>query len=225
MIPVEERAAIRHAYYIEHQTIRQIARERDVAPDRAQSAGGGRGAALPRPAPILGPFKAQLDAFLAENERLPYKQRYTSHRMFILIQATGYRGSESHIRAYIGQQRRARQRPAIFMPLEFDPGHPPSCSWSGDRDTSSPATPFHGPALWQPPPPVESRQVRRLRPMLISLEYIAGGALGVKKRASIEDPNWIRRGALCLMFNLRVKDHLSAVPLASGCLQVSMALC
>ena len=31
MIPVEDRAAIRHAYYVEHKTIRQIAREQDVA--------------------------------------------------------------------------------------------------------------------------------------------------------------------------------------------------
>ncbi len=30
MIPVEERARIRHAYYVEHKTIRQIARDLDV---------------------------------------------------------------------------------------------------------------------------------------------------------------------------------------------------
>ena len=134
MIPVEDRAAIRHAYYVEHKTIRQIAREHDVARQTVRKALAAAQAppytrSIPRPAPILGPFKAQPDAFLAENQRLPHKQRYTTHRMFILIQANGYQGSESHIRAYIGQQRRTRQRPAVFLPLEFDPGQDAQVDW------------------------------------------------------------------------------------------------
>ena len=134
MIPVEERAAIRYAYYVEHKTIRQIAREQDLARQTIRKALAAAEAqpytrALPRPAPILGPFKAQLDAFLAANDRLPHKQRYTTHRMFTLIQADGYRGSESHIRAYIGHQRRMHQHPAVFLPLEFDPGQDAQVDW------------------------------------------------------------------------------------------------
>ncbi|MDQ5851252.1 MAG: IS21 family transposase [Chloroflexota bacterium] len=134
MIPVEERAAIRYAYYVEHKTIRQIAREQDVARQTIRKALAAAEAqpytrALPRPAPVLGPFKAQLDAFLVENRRLPPKQRYTTHKMFTLIQANGYQGSESHVRAYIGQQRRTLQRPPVFLPLEFDPGQDAQVDW------------------------------------------------------------------------------------------------
>jgi transposase len=131
MISVEDRAAIRHAYYVEHKTIRQIARDQGVARQTVRKALEAAQAppysrSTPRPSPILGPFKPQLDAFLAENQRLPHKQRYTTHRMFTLVKASGYSGSESHIRAYIGQQRRSLHRPPVFLPLEFDPR--PGCS-------------------------------------------------------------------------------------------------
>ena len=134
MISVEDRAAIRHAYYVEHKTIRQIARDQDVARQTVRKALEAAQAppytrSSPRPAPILGPFKPQLDAFLAENQHLPRKQRYTSHRMFTLLRADGYQGSESHIRAYIGQQRRSLLRPALFLPLEFDPGQDAQVDW------------------------------------------------------------------------------------------------
>jgi transposase len=134
MIPVEERAAIRQAYYVDHKPIRQIARDHAVARQTVRKALESAEApranrARPRPAPVLGPFKAQLDAFLGENERLPRKQRYTTHKMFTRIQAAGYHGSESHVRAYIGQQRRLRQRPAVFLPLEFDPGQDAQVDW------------------------------------------------------------------------------------------------
>jgi predicted transcriptional regulator len=67
MIPVEDRAAIRQAYYVEHKPIRQIAREHDVARQTVRKALAAAAAppytcATPRPAPILGPFKGQLDA-------------------------------------------------------------------------------------------------------------------------------------------------------------------
>lgn len=133
MIPVEERAIIRHAYYIEHKTIRQIARERNVARQTVrkalESATASYTRSRPRPAPILGPYQARLDELLTANERLPRKQRYTAHKMFTLIQAEGYRGSESRVRVYVGQQRRLRQRPAVFLPLEFDPGQDAQVDW------------------------------------------------------------------------------------------------
>src|SRR5215210_3825050 len=134
MIPVEERARMRHAYYIEHKTIRQIARDLRVARQTVRKAVEAPDAppyqrSHPRPAPILGPYKARLDDLLAENERLPRKQRFTSHKMFTTLQAEGYQGSESRIRVYVGQQRHAHRRPAVFLPLEFDPGQDAQVDW------------------------------------------------------------------------------------------------
>jgi transposase len=75
MIPVEERAMIRHAYYIEHKTIRQIARERNVARQTVrkalESAAAPDTRSRPRSAPTLRPYQARLDELLTANEHLP----------------------------------------------------------------------------------------------------------------------------------------------------------
>jgi transposase len=60
---------------------------------------------------------------------LPRKQRDTAHRIFTLLQEEGFTGSESTVRAYVGHLRQQQRRPAIFLPLEFDPGHPAPVDW------------------------------------------------------------------------------------------------
>ena len=60
---------------------------------------------------------------------MPRKQRYTIHKMYAAIAAEGYHGSESHVRAYIGTLRQATNRPAAFLPLEFDPGTDAQVDW------------------------------------------------------------------------------------------------
>src|SRR2546425_8990970 len=74
MRTVEDYAAIRYAYHVEHKTIRQISRELDIARQTVRKAVE---TAIPspytrtrlRPAPVLGPFKATLDRLLAECAR------------------------------------------------------------------------------------------------------------------------------------------------------------
>jgi transposase len=134
MRTVEDYAAIRYAYHVEHKTIRQISRELDIARQTVRKA---LETAIPqpytrtrlRPAPVLGPFKATLDRLLADCARMPRKQRYTTHKMYEAIYAEGYRGSESHVRAYIGALRQATKRPAVFLPLEFDPATDAQVDW------------------------------------------------------------------------------------------------
>ena len=70
----------------------------------------------PRSAPMLGPVKAQIDQWLADNETLPRKQRYTSHVIFTKLQADGFTGGESTARGYIGRVRQARRRPLVYLP-------------------------------------------------------------------------------------------------------------
>ena len=83
----------------------------------------------PRAAPVLGPYKARIDELLAENERLPRKQRYTGHKIYEDIYGQGYRGSESSVRRYIGLQRRDKKKRQVYMPLEFDPGTDAQVDW------------------------------------------------------------------------------------------------
>lgn len=133
MINVEERARIRRAYYVEHKSIRDIAREmkhgRETVRQALETAVSDYRQREPRAAPVLGPYKARIDALLAESDQLPRKQRYTGHKIFTILQSEGYTGSEPSVRRYIGQHRQAQKRPAVYLPLEFDPGADAQVDW------------------------------------------------------------------------------------------------
>lgn len=138
MIKVEEKEKIRRAYYVENKSVRQIARElkyaRQTVRKAIQSAEPEKyKMKRPRQAPILGPYKDQIKELLTESETMPPKQRYTSHRIYELIEAEGFRGSESTVRHYVAQVRKARKRPKIYLPLEFDPGTDAQVDW-GEAD-------------------------------------------------------------------------------------------
>ncbi len=134
MIKVEEKEKIRRAYYVEKKSVRQIARElkyaRQTVRKAIQSAEPEKyKMKRPRLAPVLGLYKERIKALLAENESMPRKQRYTSHRIFEIVEAEGYSGSESTVRHYVAQVRQANKRPKIYLPLEFDPGTDAQVDW------------------------------------------------------------------------------------------------
>ena len=137
MIQVEEREQIRRAYYVDGKSVRQIARElghsRRTVRQAIESAEPGEYTLrVPRPAPVLGPYKASLDRLLEENQHLPRKQRYTSHKMYLALCGEGYTGSEPTVRRYVGQQRQDKKR-TVYLPLEFDPGTDAQVDW-GEGD-------------------------------------------------------------------------------------------
>ncbi|NIM55140.1 MAG: IS21 family transposase, partial [Pseudomonas stutzeri] len=130
----EDREKIRRAYFVDNKSQRQIARElghsRKTVRKAIESAEpGAYKLRQPRPAPVLGPYKARIDELLAENERLPRKQRYTSHKIYEDIRADGYTGSESTVRGYIAQRRREKKKRKVYIPLEFDPGTDAQVDW------------------------------------------------------------------------------------------------
>ncbi len=134
MISVEDREKIRRAYFVEHKSLRQIAKELHVACMTISKAIGSAEAetyqlSVPRTAPRLGPYKRRIDELLAENEHLPPKQRYTSHKIYQEIEKVGYQGSESTLRGYVGRRRAEKRRPKVYIPLEFDPGTDAQVDW------------------------------------------------------------------------------------------------
>jgi len=134
MIKVEKQEAIRRAFFIEGKSIRAIAREfrcgRPAVRKAIASAEPVRYTLKQsREAPVLGPYKARIDQLLAENERLPRKQRYTWRKIYQIIKAEGYTGSESGVRTYIAERRREQKRPRVYIPLEFDPGTDAQVDW------------------------------------------------------------------------------------------------
>jgi transposase len=134
MISVDEREEIRRAYHIEQRSRRWIEREigysrRAVNKALAEAESAGYKQREAREAPVLGPYKAQIDALLAESKRMPRKQRYTGHKIYEAIHAAGYRGSESGVHMYLWRWRRENKRPEVFVPLGFDPGQDAQVDW------------------------------------------------------------------------------------------------
>lgn len=134
MITLEQFEQIRRMYYLEEKSARQIARDLGCSRQTVSRALKADQPPVytmskPRPAPVLGPYQARLDALLQENKRLPKKQRYTAHKLFELIQAEGYAGSEAGVQMYTVRWRKANRRPATFLPLEFEPGQDGQVDW------------------------------------------------------------------------------------------------
>jgi len=134
MITVETREQIRRAYCQENKTIRQIARELRCSRTSVQKAIQSAAPEAytlrePRLAPVLGPYKPVIERLLAENARMPRKQRYTGHKIFTLLQAQGYAGREPSVRRYVAQCRQEGQQRAVYLPLEFDPGADAQADW------------------------------------------------------------------------------------------------
>ena len=134
MIKVEKWEAIRRAYYVQGKSLRQIAAETGHAwrtirrmidsaePVRYRQQ-------TQRQARKLGPYQQQIEAYLAENERLPHKQRYTSTKIYVLLCAAGYSGAESTVRHYVAERRKVHRRPKVYLPLSFDPGRDGQVDW------------------------------------------------------------------------------------------------
>lgn len=134
MLSVERRERIRRAYYVEGKSIRQIVSELrhsyGTVRDALEQTGVKRYTLTKaKKAPVLGSYKGRIEQLLTESEAQPRKQRYTSHKIYELLCAEGYRGSESGVRRYIGEWRREQKRPAVYMPLSFDPGMDAQVDW------------------------------------------------------------------------------------------------
>jgi transposase len=134
MKTVEERERIRRAYYIEGKSMRQIAVElrhsywtirSAVTEARVQP----YTLRVAKPAPVLGQYKAQVDALLVQSEQQPRKQRYTGHKIYELIRQAGYAGSESNLRRYVSLRRQGLKRPTTYLPLTFEPGKDAQVDW------------------------------------------------------------------------------------------------
>jgi transposase len=134
MKTVEDYEQIRKAYYLEGLSIREISRRfrhsrRLIrkAIDHAQPEG--YRLKEERPAPVLAPYKPKIDRLIVESEQLPRKQRYTAHKIYQLVQAEGYQGSEGSVHRYVSQERKARKHQQAYLPLEFEPGQDAQVDW------------------------------------------------------------------------------------------------
>lgn len=134
MITLEQYEQIRRMHYLEEKSGREIARLLGLSRQTVTKALQSEHAPeyrlkKAREAPRLGPYQDQLEKLLQENGRLPKKQRYTGHKLFELLQAQGYTGSESSVQMFAVRWRKAHKRPTTFLPLEFEPGQDAQVDW------------------------------------------------------------------------------------------------
>ncbi len=126
MLKVDRIEEIRRDYFIEGKSIRRIAREghhdRRTVRKALRDAGPPRYALCqPRARPVLGPFVAVIDQWLAEDGTRPPKQHHTGRRIYQrLVGEHGYIGGESTVREYV-RKHRPRGCP-LFIPLAYEPG-------------------------------------------------------------------------------------------------------
>lgn len=89
MLTVYDYAVIRHAYYVEEQSIRTIAERFGLARQNVRKALESAEARrytlrAPRAAPRLDPYRHRVEELGQQNVQLPRKQRYTAQRIFQL---------------------------------------------------------------------------------------------------------------------------------------------
>src|SRR5215469_16006739 len=103
MLSETEREKIRRGFYLDHKSIRQLAKEekrdrRTIRRALSSSVPPSPPSVRSQPAPVFGPYRSRVEALLRQNEQLPPKQRYTSYRIFETIREEGYPGGESTVR-------------------------------------------------------------------------------------------------------------------------------
>ncbi len=134
MKTVDDYEEIRRAYFLEGLSIREIGRKLHhgralIRKAIAQAEPAAYTLAQPRPAPVLEPYKSKIEELLQESERLPRKQRYTAHKIYKLLEAAGYCGSEGSVQNYVCQRRKERKHRPAYLPLAFEPGEDAQVDW------------------------------------------------------------------------------------------------
>ena len=127
MLTMDRKAKIRHLVLVEGKSRRQVAKEtghsrntikkmlKDSDIPRYQQK-------VERPAPVLGPYKALLQAWVEEDAQKPKKQRRTAARMYdLLVAEHGFTGGKSTVRVFVGKLRK-KQRTKVYVPLSYEPG-------------------------------------------------------------------------------------------------------
>ncbi len=134
MIDVESWESIRRGYYVEEKSMRELMREtgHSFRSIRRIIEGNEPGRYVlngVRAAPVLGAYKAQIEEMVAANANLPRKQRYTSSRIYQLLQGKGFGGAESTVRHYVSRVRKKQRRPQVYLPLSFERGRDGQVDW------------------------------------------------------------------------------------------------
>ena len=97
---------------ISRQTVRKMLKEGEIPKYNRQ---------LPKPCPVMDPFREVIESFLKVDETAPIKQRHTAARIFTrLHNEFNFNGGESTVRRYVRKLKNTKSE--CFIVLEANPG-------------------------------------------------------------------------------------------------------
>jgi len=117
---------IRKKHFVEGWSIRKISRQLKYARQTVRKALASSqipkyNLQIPRPSPVMDPYRDIITTWLKNDEHAPPKQRHTSKRIYDrLVEEYGFKGSDSTVRKFV-----SKLRPHIheaYIPLESDFG-------------------------------------------------------------------------------------------------------
>lgn len=134
MKKVDEYEQIRKAYHIEGLSIREISRKykhsrRLVRKMLEHPIPEKYHLEEPKKAKVLGEYQQRILDLLRESEKLPRKQRYTAHRIYVIVEKEGYSGCEGNIHNFICRTKKKIEAGKAYLPLEFDAGKDAQVDW------------------------------------------------------------------------------------------------
>jgi transposase len=114
MVSMKTWEQVRQMHHNQGKSIRQIARETGHARKTIEKLINQlEPPAYKRKRPYLmkkmGQYHHRLEEMVAENKRLPKKQRWTTPRMFEQLVAEGYEGAESTVRHHVADIRKEKR--------------------------------------------------------------------------------------------------------------------
>lgn len=140
MLIVETIRKIRLAAHRDQKSIRQIAKELNLARNTVRKALRNDQTAFSyerklQPRPKLGPYTEKLVEQLEADQKLPKKMRRIVQILFEELQIQGYEGGYDSVRRYVQAWRREHgiKTSQVFIPLTFDPGDAFQFDWSHEK--------------------------------------------------------------------------------------------
>src|SRR5437762_4379493 len=137
MLVVETIARIRREHFIKGKTIRENARDPEVARNRVRKVlrSGETSFEYERqvqPRPKLGRWPVELDGLLAANAAKPAREQLTLIRIFEELRGRGYGGGYDAVRRYARRwaKQHGQATAAAYVPLSFAPGEAYQFDWS-----------------------------------------------------------------------------------------------
>ncbi len=124
---------IRKKHFVEGWSIRKLARNlgisrQSVRKALASATESSYQLTVPRPCPVMDPYREIIVAWLTADEQAPPKQRHTAKRIFDrLVDEYGFQGSDSTVRRFVRILKASR--PEVYIPLTANWGEQAQVDW------------------------------------------------------------------------------------------------